>query len=164
MLVVLQPGLDGSVDPATTVHLASQLLVSHRVGRINGLTIGLDHLGLRVPASSDKHVASVPIVGLESLLVDLLLAATVATGLAVTLDHLHDGVGVLLPLLQRHRTVLGHELPKPGVVLRHDELAVVRDPLLAGQLVDLALRLGQVGERQAHTRKKNNIRHLITPV
>jgi hypothetical protein len=36
--------------------------------------------------------------------------------------------------------------------------------VVAGQLVDLALRLGQVGKRQAHAREKNNIRHLITPV
>jgi hypothetical protein len=43
------------------------------------------------------------------------------------------------------------------VVLRHDELAVVRDPLFAGQLVDLLLGLGEVREAETNIAQENDI-------
>ena len=95
-------------------------------------------------------MTSVAVVGLESLLVDLLLTATIAAGFAVILDHAHDGLGVLFPLLQGQRAVALHELTKASVVLRHDELAVVRDALLTRGFVDLLLWFRKVWERQTH--------------
>ena len=159
MLVLLQPRLDGSVDPTATVHLAGNLLVSHRVARINRGTVRLNHLRLRVATRRDEHMTRVAVVRLERLLVDLLLAATVAAQLAVVLDHAHDGLSVLFPLLQRHRGVALHELTKPRVILRHDELAVVRGAFFAGSLVDLFLGFSEVGERQTHIGQENDFGH-----
>jgi hypothetical protein len=41
-----------------------------------------------------------------------------------------------------------HELLEPSVILRHEELAVVRDALFTGLLVHLTLWFSEVRERQ----------------
>ena len=152
MLVVLNPRLDGSIDTASTVHLAGQLLKRHCVGWVNRRTIGLDHLRGSVPASSDEHSTwfSVTVIRLKGFLADLLSTQTKAAGLAIVLNHAHNGLSVFFPLLKGHRTVAGHELGKTSVVLRHDELSVVTDALGTSLLVHLLLWLGEVRKTESN--------------
>ena len=148
MLVNLRPRLDGGIDSATTVHLASKGLVCHRVIGVNGLTIGLDHLRCLVTTSSEIHITRITVIGLKGFLVNLLLTNTEAAQLAVCKDHLHHGVSVFCPLLQSNSAVACHELLKTGMIFWHQELSVVADSLCASSLIDLLLGFCDVGERQ----------------
>jgi hypothetical protein len=102
-------------------------------------------------------MTGIPVVRLESLFVDLLLTTAKRSQLTISLDYAHYRLGVFLPLLQRHFTIPLHELVKPNMILRHDELAVVTNASSASHLVNLLLRLGQMWERESNIGQKDYV-------
>ena len=147
-------GLHGGVDPAAAVRPASQLHTGHRVHRILGFPSARMIWACARFAGRDEHVIIVPVVGLEGLLVDLLRAHRTRAACGRSGSSASTVPACSANGGHHHLPVGSRTARTRGGFGRHDELAVVRDALLARLLVDLLLGLGDVGKREANVAQK----------